>query len=128
MQYELWKFHPSVNHGNIFDWHVALRDHHDDMEESPKATPTDPPVVARRLAAARNALGLSKAELADQLGIDRSSYTKIEKGSKPLLAPSAFRLYELHGIDMNYIYLGQVGGLPAKLSSKVMSHLKTDLS
>ena len=93
------------------------------MEESPQETPVDPVFVARRLKALREALGLQKAEMADILGIDRSSYTKIEKGQKPLLPPYAFRIYELYGVDMNFIYLGQVGGLPNRLSSMVTSHL-----
>lgn len=81
-------------------------------------------MVARRLAAAREALGLSKAEFADTIGIDRSSYTKIEKGLKPLLPPTAVLIFQLYGVDLNYLYLGQLGGLPSNLSSKVIAHLK----
>lgn len=81
-------------------------------------------MCAPRLIAAREALGLSKAEFADNIGIDRSSYTKIEKGLKPLLPREAHRIWQLYGIDLNFIYLGQVGGLPANLSSKVMQNLK----
>ena len=80
-------------------------------------------MVAPRLKAAREALGMSKAEFADRLGIDRSSYTKIEKGLKPLLPKDAQRIFQLYAIDMNFIYLGQVGGLPSSLSNKVMTHL-----
>ena len=93
------------------------------MEESPHHEPAAPVMVAPRLRAAREALGMSKAEFADRIGIDRSSYTKIEKGQKPLLPKDAQRIFQLYGIDMNFIYLGQVGGLPSRLSSKVMSHL-----
>lgn len=83
-------------------------------------------MVARRLIAIRAALGLNKADFADQIGVDRSSYTKIEKGVKPLSPPSAYKIYELYGVDMNFIYLGQVGGLPSILSKKVTSHLITE--
>ena len=58
-------------------------------------------MCAPRLTAAREALGLSKAEFADIIGIDRSSYTKIEKGLKPLLPRQAHRIWQLYGIDMN---------------------------
>jgi len=88
--------------------------------------PWEAPMIARRLAAAREALGMTKAELADMLEIDRSSYTKIEKGAKPLLPRDAYRLWQLYGIDLNFIYLGQLGGLPVSLSSKVTRHLKGD--
>lgn len=80
-------------------------------------------MVARRLAALRTALDLSRAEFADMLGVDRSSYTKIENGAKPLLPYAAYRIYELFGVDMNYVYLGQVGGVPADLSKKLMTAL-----
>ena len=93
------------------------------MEESQRPAPFEPLMVARRLKALRTTLGLSKAEFADIIEIDRSSYSKIEKGTKPLLPYSAYRIYELYGVDMNFIYLGQVGGVPEKLSKQLMSFL-----
>ena len=93
------------------------------MEDSPQMQPIDPRLVARRLAAIRRALDIRKADFADAIGVDRSSYTKIEKGTKPLLPKDAYRIFELYGIDLNFVYLGQVGGLPAKLSKAVTSHL-----
>ena len=80
------------------------------MDESPHRDPTAPQIVARRLAAVREALGMSRAEFSDMIGVDRSSYTKIENGMKPILPPLASRIWELYGIDLNFIYLGQVGG------------------
>lgn len=94
------------------------------MEKAPQTSLCDPSIVARRLESVRETLGLSRAQFADQLDIDRSSYSKIAKGDKPLLPPTAYRLYELHGVDMNFIYLGQIGGLPSRLSSQVISRLK----
>jgi transcriptional regulator with XRE-family HTH domain len=93
------------------------------MDES-SLEPWDPMIVAPRLAAVREAIGINKAEMADMLRLDRSSYTKVEKGQKPLLPREAFRLWTLYGVDMNFIYGGHVGGLPAELSKKVMNHLK----
>lgn len=89
--------------------------------------PWEPTMLAPRLIAARKALGLSKAEFADMIGLDRSSYTKVEKGVKPLLPREASRIWQLYGIDLNFIYLGQVGGLPANLSSAVIAHLKAGI-
>lgn len=80
-------------------------------------------MLAPRLIALRKALGVSKAEFADVIGLDRSSYTKIEKGAKPLLPYSAYRIFERYGVDMNFIYLGQVGGLPSDLSKKLIAAL-----
>lgn len=93
------------------------------MPENTPSEPTSPPLVARRLACLRAALGLSKAEFADIIEIDRSSYVRIEKGVKPLLPPTALRIYHLWGVDMNFLYLGHLSGLPSSLSSKVTSAL-----
>ena len=95
------------------------------MVKSHKETPVDPMIVAPRLTALREALGLSKAEFSDMIEIDRSSYTKIEKGEKPLLPRQAYKIYERFGVDMNYIYLGQVGGVPQRLSKALTANLST---
>lgn len=94
------------------------------MDESTTSEPWEPPVLAPRLIAAREALGYNKADFADAIGIDRSSYTKIEKGQKPLLPREAHRIWQLFHVDLNYLYLGELGGLPSHLSSKVIAHLK----
>lgn len=85
-------------------------------------------MVAERLIALREAIGLQKGEFADVIGIDRSSYSKIEKGKKPLLPPHAYKIFTLYGVDMNYLYLGQIGGLPDRLSRKVTSRLTAPIS
>ncbi|GLO70309.1 hypothetical protein MACH17_18260 [Phaeobacter inhibens] len=95
------------------------------MVKSSKDSPVDPMIVAPRLTALREALGMTKADFSDMIEIDRSSYTKIEKGEKPLLPRQAFKIYERFGVDMNYIYLGQVGGVPQKLSKTLTTILNT---
>lgn len=75
--------------------------------------------VAPRLTALREALELSKAEFADLIGIDRSSYSKIEKAEKPILPPVAYKIWSLFGVDMNYVYLGRLDGLPDDLSKRL---------
>jgi transcriptional regulator with XRE-family HTH domain len=93
------------------------------MEESFKLEAAEPEMVSPRLIALREALGLSKAEFADAIGIDRSSYSKIEKANKPILPPLAYRIWQLYGVDMNYIYLGRVETLPAHLSSQITKRM-----
>ena len=80
-------------------------------------------MVTPRLIALRVALGLSKAGFADMVGIDRSSYSKIEKAHKPLLPKDAHRIWELYAVDMNFLYLGRLDGLPSSLSAKVIANL-----
>lgn len=93
------------------------------MEESAKIGPADPQMVTPRLIALREALNLSKGEFADSIGMDRSSYSKIEKSNKPILPPTAQKIWELYGADMNYIYLGRLDSLPAHLSAKITKSL-----
>lgn len=98
------------------------------MESRTEYAPHEPAMVARRLRALREALGLNKADFADAIGIDRSSYTKIENGTKPLLPPTAYKIWRLYGVDMNYIYLGQVGGVPSNLSKELTTALSGALA
>lgn len=93
------------------------------MDETHHLQPTSPLLVARRLTALRSALGINKADFADAIGIDRSSYTKIEKGEKALLPPKAYEIFTKYRADLNYIYCGELGGLPNHLSSKITKHL-----
>jgi len=94
------------------------------MVKSHTYEPIAPEMVTPRLIALRMALCLSKAEFSDAIGIDRSSYTKIEKANKPLLPKDAYRIWQLYGVDMNFLYLGQIGGLPLNLSTKINNNLK----
>lgn len=71
--------------------------------------------VAKRIKALRETLGLSKAEFADRVGIDRSSYTKIENGDKPLNIEMGYTISEIYGVPLDFIYKGQMHQLPGHL-------------
>lgn len=96
------------------------------MERTKPHEPWEPAVVAHRLIALRQTLGMNKVEFAARIGIDKSSYTKIEKGDKPLQTAAAYKIWQLWGVDLNFIYLGQIGGLPQRLSSTIITHLNGD--
>lgn len=108
-QARAFKANPSLSEGSL---------------QNPMKPPYSPPMVAARLSAVRESLDMQKSEMADALGIDRSSYTKIESGSKPLKPEYAFRLWELYAIPMDFTYRGQIRDLPPSLSSAVTRHLK----
>ncbi|MEY8117627.1 helix-turn-helix domain-containing protein [Falsihalocynthiibacter sp. BN13B15] len=78
--------------------------------------PFHPVLVGERLAALRNHYKLNKADFADSVGIDRSSYTKIENGTKPLKADMAYIIAEKWGISMDFIYRGRLTELPKNLA------------
>ncbi|MCW1920844.1 helix-turn-helix domain-containing protein [Rhodobacter sp. KR11] len=110
--------------GKIFDWRRRPAAHYWFMEESSKTDVHHPSRVAPRIEAVRMAVGLNRSEFADRIDVDRSSFTKIADGKKPLLPRDAYKIFELWGVDMNFLYLGQIRDLPPSLSSKIVSHLK----
>lgn len=75
--------------------------------------------VAQRVEGLRRAVNMDKGEFADSIEIDRSSYSKIIAGDKPLKADMAFRIAEKWGVSMDYLYRGLVKDLPADLAAKL---------
>lgn len=61
--------------------------------------------ILERLKSYRESLEISKAEMARRLGIDRSLYSRIEKGTKAITSEILIRMYEL-GIDVDYLVTG----------------------
>lgn len=77
--------------------------------------------VGARLEKIRAAHNLRKGEFAASFGLDPSSYSKIIKGEKPLLADAAYTISEKWGVTMDYIYRGRLTGLPEDLSKSLRS-------
>jgi len=70
---------------------------------------TETAIVARRLAAARENLGLNQIEVAKLVGGDQGSLSKFETGSRGLSAPVLIRLLQLlarSGVDIHHCLLG----------------------
>lgn len=83
----------------------------------------DLPDAARRLKAVRESEGLTKAEFADMLGVDRSTYIKIEDGAREIRVPMALRLAELFGISLDFLYRGNIATLSAEQAAKIRPRL-----
>ena len=81
-----------------------------------------PDRVGERITALREALGLSKAEFADSLQLDRSTLTKVEQGSRGLDVVVGARIADLYNAGMDYIYRGQLSDVPEPLRPKVMAY------
>jgi transcriptional regulator with XRE-family HTH domain len=71
--------------------------------------------VGIRLAAIREASGLSSGDFARTVDIDPSSYSKIELGKKSLNADMGFRVAERWGVSMDFLYRGSLNGLPENI-------------
>ncbi|MCI8824439.1 MAG: XRE family transcriptional regulator [Lachnospiraceae bacterium] len=61
--------------------------------------------ILERLKAYRLSWEISKAEMAKKLGIDRSLYSRIEKGTKAVTSEILIKMYKL-GIDIDYLVTG----------------------
>lgn len=81
----------------------------------------DPNAVAERLRILRIYYEKNQGEFADSIGLDRSSYSKIEQGKKPLKAEMAFAIAERWGVSMDYIYRGRLTELPHKIADAFMA-------
>lgn len=79
--------------------------------------------VGRRLDVLREATGLEKGVFADVSGIDRSSYSKIIQGTKPLKAEMAYAVSLRWNVSMDYLYRGVLDNLPSNLSASIIASL-----
>ncbi|MFD2855387.1 helix-turn-helix domain-containing protein [Seohaeicola zhoushanensis] len=80
--------------------------------------------MGARLRIVREALGLSSGDFARSVGIDPSSYSKIESGNKPLKMDMGFAIAEAYGVTMDYLYRGRLTDLPDRVAEHLRQTLK----
>ncbi len=84
-----------------------------------------PAQVGPRVTAIRETLGLSKAQFADIVGVDRSSLTKIERGEAGLDIAVGERIAVLYGYGLDFIYRGDLSDVPQNDRPQLMVNLLT---
>lgn len=84
---------------------------------------SDPARVGPRVTALRETLGLSKAQFADSIELDRSSLTKIERGTAGLDIQSGERIAVLYGYGLDFIYRGDLTDVPQDARPQLMVNL-----
>jgi len=82
-----------------------------------------PAKVGPRVCAVREALSLSKAEFADSIEFDRSSLTKVERGTMGLDIAVGEKIAAVYGVGLDFIYRGDLSDLPLDLRGSVVAHL-----
>jgi transcriptional regulator with XRE-family HTH domain len=85
---------------------------------NPNRDPKKLQEVGNRIKAAREALGLSQKDIYDALGVGASTWHNWESGKR---APDPFvmaNLQILHGITLDWIYVGDSKGLPESIMGK----------
>ena len=86
-------------------------------------SPFDPILVGKRLQALRHHHDRTRADFAESVDINATSYGRIEKGLKPLKADMAYRIAERWGVSMDFLYRGRLAELPASLADSLLKHL-----
>jgi transcriptional regulator with XRE-family HTH domain len=80
----------------------------------------DPPLTYRqqiglRLRITREAFGLPQGEFAKRAGIEPNTYNNWETGDRVPDLTYALRLCETYGLTLDWIYRGEIKGLPFQL-------------
>jgi transcriptional regulator with XRE-family HTH domain len=82
-----------------------------------------PDQVGPRITALREALGLAKHELADSIGLDRSTLTKIEQGKVGLDIAKGEIIATRYGFGLDYIYRGELSDAPPRHHDAILRSL-----
>ena len=84
-----------------------------------------PEEIAKRLKALRLALGFrEQGAFADALGITRTAYNSWETGAQRPGLTAAVRVVDLFGVTLDFIYLGDLHGLPENLRKNIIAELR----
>ena len=98
----------------------------DDMRKLTRYRTLDPIEIGRRLLAIREAEEMQSGDFARSVGIDPSSYSKIEQGNKALKMEMGYVVAETYGVTMDYIYRGRLSDLPEKIAEHLRQKRKAD--
>ncbi len=72
--------------------------------------------IGRRLAAIRNAEStMNQKEWAEKHGFSPTQYNNWEKGVRRITVDEAERLCDLYGLKLDFIYRGNLSGLPENI-------------
>lgn len=79
--------------------------------------------VGNRLRALREMLRLSKSEMADENGIDRTNYGRFETGTRMLPLEIGYRLAARYQVTMDWLYMGRSDHLSVEMSERLRAFL-----
>lgn len=82
-----------------------------------KPHPSDIQAIAHRLAATREAIGITPAELCRKTGIAPNTYSQWESAKGRPSLDQAMKLCDVFGVTLDWIFRGNRQGLPFQLAS-----------
>lgn len=78
-----------------------------------------PEAMGARLRLIRKAAGLTRSEMADRLGIERTYWSRFEGGKRAVNEPVAALLVERFGVTLDFIILGRWHTLSYEMAQKL---------
>ncbi len=75
--------------------------------------------VGNRLRAMREALDLRPSEIADQVGMERTYWSRFEGGKRQLTLDMAYKICKAYPVTLDYLFLGRVHSLRDDIASKI---------
>lgn len=83
---------------------------------SPMLAEMRPENIGHRLMLLREALGMTPSEMSDVLGIERTYWSRFEKGRRSITETVAALLVDRFGVTLDFIILGRWDKLPLDLA------------
>ena len=80
-----------------------------------------PQNIGKRLKLLREAHGLSSSQIADMLDIERTYWSRFERGSRPVSNDVATLLVARFGVTLDFLILGRWDRLPLELAESMRS-------
>lgn len=80
-----------------------------------------PENIGKRMKLLREAFDLQPSEIADMIGIERTYWTRFEKGHRPISDIAAYLLVDRFGITLDWLILGRWDKLPLDVANKLRS-------
>jgi len=84
-----------------------------------------PARVGPRVRAMRETMALSPSQLADAIGLDRSTLSKIEQGKTGLSLAAGEAIADQFGFGMNFLYRGDVSDVPDRHRARLLVEMAT---
>jgi len=78
-----------------------------------------PDSIGQRLQLIRESFGLKPAEMADLLGVERTYWSRAEKGHRAPSDEIAYLLTVRFGVTLDYLFLGKMDKLPLDVAEKL---------
>ena len=83
---------------------------------APIQNPESVPMIAERLIATRQAMGLHQAAFCRLIGVSPQAWSNYESGRNRINHDQALKLCKATGVSLDWIYRGLTSGLPVNLA------------